>query len=291
MDTPFSTSYGETTDRQLVDAAVQSDKSALEALIVRHQTYIYNVALKMVLSPADAEDLTQEVLIKVITKLNQYQQQASFRTWLYRIVLNHFLTMKSRRMENYVFSFDRYGQELDAIPNETLNAHERLEMKEAVEDAKIGCMAGMLMCLDRKQRLTYVLGEIFRVDHRLGGELLEISSDNFRQQLSRARRDLYQFMQKKCGLVNRNNPCRCHKKTKGFIRAGWVNADSLQFNRYYRQRIAEVVPDKNRMLDQTLKAQYGNLFRQHPFQEKDNLSALQKSVLKNRTIQDIFNFQ
>ena len=53
----------------------------------------------------------------------------------------------------------------------------------------------MLLCLDREQRLIYVLGEIFGVTDVIGAELLEISRQNFRQKLSRARRDLHSFMQ------------------------------------------------------------------------------------------------
>lgn len=56
------------------------------------------------------------------------------------------------------------------------------------------CSTGLLLCLDREQRLVYILGEIFGVSARVGAELLEISPENFRQKLSRARRDLYQFM-------------------------------------------------------------------------------------------------
>ena len=63
-----------------------------------------------------------------------------------------------------------------------------------VDEARIGCSSGMLLCLDREQRLVYILGEIFGVTDVVGAELLEISRDNFRQKLSRARRDLHSFM-------------------------------------------------------------------------------------------------
>jgi hypothetical protein len=87
----------------------------------------------------------------------------------------------------------------------------------------------MLLCLDRGQRLVYVLGEIFEVGDAVGAELLEISRDNFRQRLTRARRDLHNFMNEKCGLVDPANPCRCDKKTRGFIQAGYVDPANLLF--------------------------------------------------------------
>jgi hypothetical protein len=75
-----------------------------------------------------------------------------------------------------------------------------------VDEARIGCASGMLLCLDREQRLIYILGEIFGVIDQVGAELLEISRENFRQKLTRARRDLHRFMQNQCGLINKANP-------------------------------------------------------------------------------------
>ena len=84
-----------------------------------------------------------------------------------------------------------------------------VEVPLLVEEAKIGCTMGMLLCLDRKQRLIFTLGEILGASDTVGAAVLEMTADNFRQSLARARRDLYSFMSDKCGLVNKSNPCRC----------------------------------------------------------------------------------
>ena len=78
-------------DKDLINDALGGSKTALEHLLKRHYNFIYNVALRFVLNPDDAQDLTQEAVIKVITKLSQFNQKSEFRTWLYRIVFNHFL--------------------------------------------------------------------------------------------------------------------------------------------------------------------------------------------------------
>lgn len=64
------------------------------------------------LSPFDAEDLTQEVLIKMVTKLAQFQGRSSFRTWLYRITFNHFLNTKKNALEEVISSLEEYGNAL-----------------------------------------------------------------------------------------------------------------------------------------------------------------------------------
>ncbi len=274
MSNPFQQKYNDQEDADLIAAAREGSKTALENLIKKHQHYIYNVALKFALSPFDAEDITQEVLIKVITNLAGFKGESNFRTWLYRITFNHFMHLKKNSLENYITTFDNYGAELDKMQDEDLTTIEKSELHAHIEDAKIGCMSGMLLCLDREQRLVYILGEIFSIDHTVGSAMLDISKDNFRQKLTRARRDLYNFMHQKCGLVNTKNPCRCDRKTKSFIKAGWVDKDNLKFNTSYLKLITEIAPKK---LDELLDLEtmdYLELFKKHPFQEKEHINSI-----------------
>ena len=89
---PFLKEYeGDENDDFLVNEAKTGNRKALEKLLLKHQPYIYNIAWRMVRQPGDAEDLTQEVNVKIITKLSEFQGRSSFRTWLYRIAMNHFL--------------------------------------------------------------------------------------------------------------------------------------------------------------------------------------------------------
>jgi RNA polymerase sigma factor (sigma-70 family) len=244
MQNPFSSNYRDKSDDELIDSAVNGSVAALEALIYRHQHFIYNIALKMMGSVQDAQDITQEILIKIITKLSQFKKESNFRTWLYRITFNHFLQMKKSMSELATESFEVVEKQLDSIPSQALSLLEESEMRDEIEETKLACMNGMLLCLERDQRLVFILGELFNVNHDLGANLLNISKDNFRQKLSRARKDLYNFMNKKCGLIRKDNPCRCSSKTKGFIRAGKVNPDNLQFNKDYLKTIQEVIGQK-----------------------------------------------
>ena len=85
MFNPFTeVAGGDPTDAALVEKANSGDRAALEGLVLRHQAWIYNIAVRMVFQPHDAEEVTQEVLVKVITRLGTFKGQSSFRTWLYR---------------------------------------------------------------------------------------------------------------------------------------------------------------------------------------------------------------
>ena len=92
---PFADDYaGDADDNALVARARNGDADAIAGLVERHQPWIYNIARRMLYRPADAEDATQEILIKVVTKLSTFEDRSSFRTWLYRIVVNHVLNVK-----------------------------------------------------------------------------------------------------------------------------------------------------------------------------------------------------
>ncbi len=279
MSNPFLEKYNDQEDTELIALAKDGSKIALENLVKKHQDYIYNVALKFVLSPYDAEDITQEVLIKVITSLGNFKGESHFRTWLYRIIFNHFLKLKKNSLENYITTFENYGTELDKMKDEELTTIEQTELQAYIEDAKIGCMSGMLLCLNREQRLVYILGEIFSIDHTIGSEMLEISKANFRQILTRARRDLYNFMNEKCGLVNTKNPCRCDRKTKSFIKAGWVDKDKLKFNTSYLKTISEIAPLKLNELLEIENKDYQALYKKQPFQEKEHIKQILENIL------------
>jgi len=88
-------------------------------------------------------------------------------------------------------------------PEEQLARHAEIR---AVRDR---CMTATLLCLDRKQRIVFILGSIFNVSSTIAAEILDISPENFRKQLSRAKADLFQFMEANCGLINPRNSCRC----------------------------------------------------------------------------------
>jgi RNA polymerase sigma factor (sigma-70 family) len=269
-------------DRALVARARGGNREALEALVRRHQGWIYNLAIRMLYHPQDAEDATQEILIKAVTRLSSFDGRSSFRTWLYRIVINHVLNMKRGRTEQTPISFRFYGEELDNTPDLDLpdSSSVPAEVRLLVAEAMMSCVSGMLLCLDREQRLTYILGEIFAVTDTIAAELLEISCENFRQRLARARRDLHNFMNDKCGLVNRANPCRCAKKTRGFIQAGHVDPENLLFARDHLQQVREVVPEAYKAI-RTLDDQCADIYRQHPFYEAPDLVPVLRRLVES----------
>ncbi len=282
MFNPFTKAVeNDTTDAELVEQAKNGDRTALEKLFLRHQAWIYNIAVRMVFQPQDAEEVTQEVLVKVITKLSTFEGESKFRTWLYRIAANHVLNMKRRRAETQVTTFAEYGTAIDKTPNLDLPDLNSVpvEVPILVEEAKLTCTTGMLLCLDRKQRLVFTLGEILGASDTVGGEVLEMTADNFRQCLARARRDLSSFMNHQCGLVNKSNPCRCPKKTKGFIEHGHVDPEHLLFAGKHVERVKDIAAETVRDIEDVVERQHSEIFREHPFlQPADQIGWLRRAL-------------
>jgi RNA polymerase sigma factor (sigma-70 family) len=276
---------GDREDQSLVQRARAGDRDALEALIKRHQGWIYNIAVRMLFHPQDAEDATQEILVKVLTRLSSFEGRSSFRTWLYRIVVNHVLNMKRGRLEDPAISFRMYGEDLDRTPDLEL-ADPRGESADTnllVTEAMLACTSGMLLCLDREQRLSYILGAILEVSDTVAAEVLEISPENFRQRLARARRDLRNFMNDKCGLVNPANPCRCAKKTRGFIQAGHVDPNNLLFVRERLCEVREAAPKAYETI-KTLDDKCADLYRRHPFYKPPDLGQMLRQLAETSAL-------
>lgn len=271
-------------DRDLVREALDGRSDALDALVRRHQGFIYGVAVRVLWDPRDAEDVTQEVLVKIVTGLSSFRGRSAFRTWAYRIAVNHVLNWRRGRAERLVAGFDDFGRKVDELPDLDL-AEERIpeaERRLLARETRIACLSGMLLCLDRAQRLTFVLGEVFEVSDAQGAEILGISRPNFRQRLSRARHDLYAFMRGKCGLADPANPCRCERKTRGAIRAGIVDPRSLRFVASHVAEVEGSAEGRSEVLGRVIGTGYAPLFRHQGRRDPPDLVASLRAIIADR---------
>jgi RNA polymerase sigma factor (sigma-70 family) len=281
-------SFAEGQDQNRLMHARSGDRKALEDLLERHQGWIFNIALRMLYHPQDAEDATQEILVKILTRLSSFEGRSSFRTWLYRIAVNHLLNIRRSRVEDPAINFRMYGEELDKTPDLELPDPEGPfpDTNLLVSEVMLACTSGMLLCLDREQRMAYILGGILSVSDTVAAEVLEISTDNFRQRLARARRDLRSFMNDKCGLVNQANPCRCAKKTRGFIQAGHVDPNNLLFHRDRICEVREAAPQAYQTI-KNLDGKCAEIYRQHPFYKPPDLAQMVRQLVESPALRRV----
>ena len=206
------------------------------------------------------------------------------------IYLRNFTNSKKSRAELEVVSFDNLGEFLDtAHKDEEMSAEDQQIYSHLIDNTRNQCMTGMLLCLDSQQRIVFMLGAVFNLRSTVAAPLLGITSENFRKQLSRAKADLFQFMENKCGLINPNNPCRCHKKTMGFIKEGKVEPTDRKFIPETLETIQSISPQINDELDKLMGNKYLSFFKAQPYEKHDASNALVKSLLFDKEIKNMFH--
>ena len=149
-------------------------------------------------------------------------------------------------------------------------------------------MTGALLCLDQQQRMVFILGAIFNLKSPIAAEILDMTPENFRKQLSRAKTDLFNFMQNKCGLINPDNPCRCYKKTKGFIKEGIVSAETVQFYSEVTTSIESVAEHKTYEMDQLIEGRYLYLFTNQPYERRRDSEERSRTILADPAVRQLF---
>jgi len=220
----------ETTTEQLVTEAVAGSRESLEEIIRRIQKKVYGLALRMLFHPADAEDATQEILIKVITHLKSFRFEGPFNAWAMKIAANHLRSVRRGRVEKREFTMEKAEGIIDRA--EAMGWFSDLPEAPApvmeVEMRSV-CTQALLLALDRPHRLAFILGVVMDVTSAEGGFILDISPAAYRKRLSRARRRVKDFLGRNCGLFDESNPCRCAVIVKGHLKRGWINPEKPLF--------------------------------------------------------------
>ncbi len=211
----------------LVKKAQNGDKKALEGIVLAIQDNIYYLALRMLCHPENASEATQEILILVITKLSTFQFKSKFRTWVYRVSSNYLLGTLKSLSKDPVLTFDEFKTDLESDLETSDDLQSSPEYSLLLNEVRMMCTMAMLLCLDRKHRLAYILGDIFELDHNEASQCLSLSRENYRKQLSRARSKVITFTTASCGLISASARCSCAKKLKGALRRKRVDPNAI----------------------------------------------------------------
>ena len=220
----------EADEAELVARAVDGDKAALEKVVRLLQDPLYRLALRMTWRPADAEDATQEILIRVVTRLASWRGEAELLTWAYRIGVNYLLNLRRKTpREAQQLSLDEFRADLaDGLADADYQGPEAAVLAEEV---RLSCTQSMLQCLERGERVAFVLGDIFELSSADAAWILETSPAAYRKRLERARHRIRAFMESTCGLVNPEAFCRCARRVPKAIATGRVNQRSAIVHR------------------------------------------------------------
>ena len=171
------------SDEALARLAADGNGAAIDEIYSRHRSFVYNIALRMTGNPADAEDLTQESFILVLRRVGSFRGEASFTTWLYRVVVNqvkmHF-RYRSRRPEL---------QRIDeATPEDWQRVTRRTDPAEQLIDRL--AIQKALLTLAPGYRSTFIRHDVEGYKHQEAARLSGHTVGTSKSQLHKARATL-----------------------------------------------------------------------------------------------------
>lgn len=253
---------------ELIDKAVAGDKKALQSVLTNVEDLIYNLSLRMLGSPHDAEDASQEIMIKIITQLSTFRKESAFSTWVYRIAANYLINCKKSMFAQHPLSFEYYAEDTKAgfIPN-TVDLTQNVDEGILAEELKLSCTNVMLQCLDPESRCIFVLGVMFKADSKVCGEILGLTPEAYRKRLSRIRKTVATFLSDYCGL-SKTGSCNCRKRVGYAIKTHRLNPQNLEYSDLKK------LPDTN------------TLGFTQAMEEMDELSLIFANLPKYRSPQD-----
>ncbi|TWU54652.1 ECF RNA polymerase sigma factor SigW [Rubripirellula tenax] len=171
-------------ESQLIDRALEGDRDAFTSLVELNQDRLFASMLQVTGSPEEAEDVVQEAFISAFMKLDTFQRNSQFSTWIYRIAFNSALSKRRRKRARVSLDYCREANGLEVVDradgvDEPILRRERVEM---VRQA--------MQTLTDEHRIILVLREMDENTYEDIAEILEISIGTVRSRLSRARHQL-----------------------------------------------------------------------------------------------------
>lgn len=182
-----------TEEDELIRQALTGNSQSYGLLVERYQDRLYSAMLHVVGSHDEAEDVVQDSFVQAYVKLNTFQGNSRFFTWLYRIAFNNALSRRRRRRTDMSIEQSREisgGEPLDRqeAPDEPLLRNERISMVKAA-----------MQRLTDEHRNILVLREMQDMAYEDIATILDINIGTVRSRLSRARNQLHEYLKQMMG--------------------------------------------------------------------------------------------
>jgi len=176
-------------EAKLIDAALAGDADAFGQLVRQHQDRLFASMVQVTRSAEEAEDVVQDAFVRAYLKLDTFQRNSRFFTWLYRIAFNSALSRRRKKQAN--ISLDQTRETLGQEPSDDVDApDERL-----LRDERVELVRAALDQLSTEHRAILVLRELENYPYEEIAEILVISIGTVRSRLSRARTQLRQTLE------------------------------------------------------------------------------------------------
>ena len=222
-----------------------------------NQAKVYRLAMGLAGNVHDAEDITQEAFYRAFRSYHTFRGGSSFFTWIYRITLNVANDYLKHRTKLPIYTLtEDLGFSIDEVIDRNPSNNPETEMLAL--QVRVKCLHCLTECLPIKQRRVFCLALMLELPQKQVAEILECSLSAVKTTLHRAKKRWFGYMEDKCQLINKSNPCNCNQFVRFGLKRGWVVKDvSAVPNAVLASTIKEEIGQL-----QTLSAFYSNLYRE-----------------------------
>lgn len=175
------------TDLELVKLLRKGDLKALEEIVEKYETKIFNLAMKFMGSQEDAEEVSQDVFLTLYQKAASFKGNSAFSSWLYRITVNSaFMKLRKRKRDMSISINDlSTPNQRDWLERDT-SYHSCSETK-VVNTELTGILNQAILKLPQRYRSVFVLKDIDGLSNQEVSSLLDLSMPAVKSRLHRAR--------------------------------------------------------------------------------------------------------
>jgi RNA polymerase sigma-70 factor (ECF subfamily) len=177
-------------DRSLVEQAKLGDFGAMESLLVKYERQVFGVARRIVVQYQDAEEVTQQTFLSILEHLDEFREEAQFRTWILRIATNHALALLRKRSVRAAQSLDNHNPDdsYEDIPRpEYIASWNEMPEQLAVRKETRQFVDDALATLNEKYRVVFILRDIEEFSTQETADILGITQETVKVRLLRAR--------------------------------------------------------------------------------------------------------
>jgi RNA polymerase sigma-70 factor (ECF subfamily) len=178
------------SDEELVEKFKAGDFVAFELLVKRHYQFALNVCNRYLFCEEDAKDAAQEIFIKAYKAIDQFKPEAQFRTWFYRILINHCLNvLRTRKRKRWLATFASLGKSLSDNDTTIFEAENNPERQFEAKEKKI-VIRNALLQLKERYRTPLILHRYEGLSYKDIADILNISLAAVESRIFRAKQQL-----------------------------------------------------------------------------------------------------
>lgn len=197
-----------------------------DRLYRNNQAKVYRLALGLTGKPGDAEEITQEAFFRAFRSYHTFREESSFFTWINRITLNVANDYLKQRAKLRIYELtEDLGYSIEEIMD--TNPANDPETELLAREVRYRCLHGFTECLPINQRKVFCLAVTIGLPHKLVAEILDCSVGSVKTTLHRAKKRIAGYLEERCQLIKKSNPCHCNQWVRYGLQQGWITKQVL----------------------------------------------------------------